>query len=830
MLISYSSPDHDSGSLREEYKLLAAKLDMVSPAPTELDGASVYSRNAPTVSSLSTEDSDKIVIPSVSELAIDDGLIPVDPSESAQATRPMASSSMDPRALQVQEESNPLVSPLQQTPPSQPAQPFQATRAVEPNPTADRGKRAIIKVDRSKLTFRKPKSTAGSSSAALQNTLITAVENKKHKVAEQLLDRGVSPDTSPKNALLIATEKQDMDMLKLLLSFGADPNRKDANDRMPLRVSFHKDGSFATTLLEHGADPNIEVQKGWSALVMAMESRAFHIVRPLLQYGADPNYIDSVGQSNLVFACAHGHIEPGATQELIEWGADVNLVNKRKIRPLEGACASGRPEVVEILLKAGVNYNEKFSTSHSPLEWVCYNGKPDIAELLLLSGAAPTENPDALELAVRCNHMETVKLLLSKGFDVNHQSDNGNRTPLTTACHNNNGEIVKLLLSHGADPNRKGYDRNYPIFFAANQSKALKALLANEKVDVTLQENLLVHAAYWSLPEDVELILNHGGDAMINTQDSFFGYPINKAAAHDRWETFNILLRHGADVNIGKNNVPLQNICHNPKYIKALLDAGADTSKCPRILKDCAFHRQADTIRVLVEHGKMDVNTVAPDDKHTALTCAAEYSRDECLDLLIELGADPNLTGREGKSALWWAAGNPKAVEKLLAAGADATKFPDIIPRANELKNLESLRLFLNAGAKPTQNPNLLINAVAAKNVEAIKMLLDHGADINARDKESNFAVYKAVAEKNFEITELLINRGADINMAWTGYWEGWTPLMKACRLGDIDIARMLMKHGADVEAVTKDGKTPMDIAAENGHDEIVVLLLDGME
>lgn len=86
-----------------------------------------------------------------------------------------------------------------------------ATGAAQPSPDSEPPKRPeIIKVDRSTLTFRTPKSTLGTRTPALQKTLITAVENRKANVVEQLLDRGVSPDTGDeKNAVIIAAWNKD---------------------------------------------------------------------------------------------------------------------------------------------------------------------------------------------------------------------------------------------------------------------------------------------------------------------------------------------------------------------------------------------------------------------------------------------------------------------------------------------------------------------------------------------------------------------------------------------------------------------------------------------
>jgi hypothetical protein len=145
---------------------------------SELDSASITTPSviAPTVSS---EDLDKIAIPSVSELQIHDDPIPLHSERD-----------------------------IPQVPPEEEEY---ATAAAQPPPGSESPKRPeIIKVDRSTLTFRTPKSTLGAKTPSLQKTLITAVENRKANVVEQLLDRGVSPDTGDeKNAVIIAAWNKD---------------------------------------------------------------------------------------------------------------------------------------------------------------------------------------------------------------------------------------------------------------------------------------------------------------------------------------------------------------------------------------------------------------------------------------------------------------------------------------------------------------------------------------------------------------------------------------------------------------------------------------------
>ena len=56
-------------------------------------------------------------------------------------------------------------------------------------------------------------------------------------------------------------------------------------------------------------------------------------------------------------------------------------------------------------------------------------------------------------------------------------------------------------------------------------------------------------------------------------------------------------------------------------------------------------------------------------------------------------------------------------------------------------------------------------------------------------------------------------------------YQLGWTPLMLACQVGNVVIARMLLDYGANTEPRSPMYKTALEIARENGRLELVTIL-----
>jgi len=107
---------------------------------------------------------------------------------------------------------------------------------------------------------------------------------------------------------------------------------------------------------------------------------------------------------------------------------------------------------------------------------------------------------------------------------------------------------------------------------------------------------------------------------------------------------------------------------------------------------------------------------------------------------------------------------------------------------------------------------------------ETVRTLLDAGADVNLASREAMKVtpLASASAARQLEIARLLIEHGADVNARAA---NDFTPLHESAASGKIDFAQLLLEHGADVNAQASDGKTPLDYARERGQHEMVELL-----
>jgi len=107
--------------------------------------------------------------------------------------------------------------------------------------------------------------------------------------------------------------------------------------------------------------------------------------------------------------------------------------------------------------------------------------------------------------------------------------------------------------------------------------------------------------------------------------------------------------------------------------------------------------------------------------------------------------------------------------------------------------------------------------------VEALA--IEHPQDVNSPnfDNEST-PLYLASREGHVEVARLLLKYGADL-AAQTK--DGWTPLHRAPDRGNVKLAQLLLERGADAAAQTKDGWTPLHRASDRGDMEIARLLLE---
>ena len=113
-------------------------------------------------------------------------------------------------------------------------------------------------------------------------------------------------------------------------------------------------------------------------------------------------------------------------------------------------------------------------------------------------------------------------------------------------------------------------------------------------------------------------------------------------------------------------------------------------------------------------------------------------------------------------------------------------------------------------------------SAIIAGNINKVGELIDHVNDL-MDSADVNLPIHVASKHNNIDIIKLLLDHGADINA--TNYWKT-TPLMYACVYGNLAVIKFLLEHGADMSMRNYWGKTAKDRAVEYNRVDCVQLLV----
>ncbi len=202
---------------------------------------------------------------------------------------------------------------------------------------------------------------------------------------------------------------------------------------------------------------------------------------------------------------------------------------------------------------------------------------------------------------------------------------------------------------------------------------------------------------------------------------------------------------------------------------------------------------------------------------------------------LLELGADPHLRDRHGRSALHFAAegGHEAVIGALLGSGADVRAADAIGDTPLHLAaaggHAAAVERLLAAGAIPSAGDAVFsatpLHKAARSNAVAVAPLLaDAGADVDAPNDDGRTPLHTAASYGHTEMARALMAAGGDVNRRDK---RGETPLHRPAFYQHLDCMALLIGDGADVGARDDDGNTPLHVAASMNRDRAACLLLE---
>ncbi|CAK44604.1 uncharacterized protein An03g03050 [Aspergillus niger] len=469
------------------------------------------------------------------------------------------------------------------------------------------------------LLHRTPSRNSGASATRLRGALASAVRGRNHKLLEQLLDSGVSPNLGEHiHPLNEAVHQHDFQGMRLLLQFGANPNEPDRQGETPLFVAV--DESFidgANLLLKYRANPNYASEPGRdSPLSRALAKGKLNMVQQLLAHGGNAD-TETPSGSTVLIELIRQRAPPKLVTMLLDAGSDPNKKGCQGRTALNEAVQTEQVAVLMILLEHGANPN---LPGPEHVLWLAIS-RPACLRLLLNSGADIKKTPGLMEQATSMNNIEAVRTLLEVGLDPNAKKD-GTYTPLCSAIRDNRADILTLLLEHGANVN----DRN------AQGHTALTTAIRENRSDM------------------LSYLLAHGANPAQRGQD----WPVCMAVRSPA--LLQKLLPMVPDISAHKGVMEMAVLANQLESIKLLLAAGTNVEyKNGGVfspLTTALRERHDDIVRFLLEEGGADPN--APGE-HLPLVKAIRRIINgdlSMVELLLEKGADPNKTYRNWNAVM----------------------------------------------------------------------------------------------------------------------------------------------------------------------------------
>ncbi len=532
------------------------------------------------------------------------------------------------------------------------------------------------------------------------------------------------------------------------------------------------------------------------------------------------------------------------------------------------AVADGNWERVRSLAASGCSADDKGAGANGLIAMAIRKKAPySILKLLMDCGA----DPDCIENLY--NECEDAPRFMRDAMQ-HHLSLSAAKHILSFYC--NDAATAKLLVEYGVDPKNPTilYDNNSP-----EVCEYLLACGANPNQYMTIGENqgyAPIHSVrYNSSPEKLQVLIRHGGNVNLKVKELKIGSDADSTLLHMACNATiaRTLLENGADIEArnAAGRTPLQECLYRSGYsfrneddarllISSLISAGADIEATDNE-GDTALHYAAGSnhsywkalTSILLQagantearnnHGKTARDITFDKAAFDSLVACAGGSRasgssadaasflpsvnsysnsgtnalyKKRLNMLLPMianGAPVDITTVEtkGNTALHYACGlgHVELIRWLVAHGANVNARTDKGATPTQCCSSAAARTALQGGASVSPAPQSYTPSYGggSTNSDAASFL----PSVNSYSDSGTNALYK----KRLNMLLPMIANGAPVDIT-TVETKGNTALHYACGLGHVELVRWLLQNGANPNAVTNKGATPLQCSGNS--------------
>ena len=280
---------------------------------------------------------------------------------------------------------------------------------------------------------------------------------------------------------------------------------------------------------------------------------------------------------------------------------------------------------------------------------------------------------------------EFLQFIIENGADVNIETEYG--SALYLACGKRNEKLIKLLLDNGAKPNLKNSNKS-PLLQVINDINLVK-LLVEKGAKVNGKDAPLVYAAGYKDTAVLEYLISKG--AKIESKNAYGETPLMSAISYWNVDAMLLLEKHNANWKVVNNDG--ENAVHYMLFGDYCSECDVDENG--NLIDEFTTIKGKSFLEYLISKG-VDINKKEKEDGWTPLmhlinSYTYNYTSETKIILaeyLLKNGANPNIRGKEGETAIFCAITNPAMIEVLLKYGADPNAKVDGITALEYAKKL----------------------------------------------------------------------------------------------------------------------------------------------
>lgn len=385
---------------------------------------------------------------------------------------------------------------------------------------------------------------------------VSEIDLKASSSDNHLIERvSVSP-------IQIALSRDDYSLMRFLIDNGADLNKACCDDMFPLEYALHHNKKeLVDFLLENGADPKIielgcpfdiemakyMISKGANRSTIKIDCALWDKERALalLQLRPDSNN-ESIGDFEFDELLNNPKLLGFLLRNSLSYNDVNNDIEKKTLLHL--AAEHNKTEVIQLLLKYRTAINLKDVKGYTPLCYAVKANHSDAVKLLISEGAtinlpvsSNTEFGSPLSMAVHQHNLVITQLLLENGAD----SGLAREDLLAIAVKNDDRKIVAQLVKHGDEPSR--LLQLYGSEYLYDNSKLFAFVLSLGALSHEDTNNFTLKAVKEGKEDVASVLIKH--KTGLNSIDSDGKSPLHYAFVNSNSTLAYKLIEAGADVN-----------------------------------------------------------------------------------------------------------------------------------------------------------------------------------------------------------------------------------------------------------------------------------------